>query len=73
MICIPYIDRFVPQAYDFILSDNGRAVPEDLSPSFLKLGILSDGYIIHNVTGIRTHIVRRLDGKGYDISRCMNP
>ena len=27
------------------------------------------GYLIHNITGIRAHIVTRLDGKGYDITR----
>ncbi|KAF4619947.1 hypothetical protein D9613_005188 [Agrocybe pediades] len=48
---------------------NGKGVPEDLSPSFLKLGTRPDGYIIHNVTGIRTQIVQRLDGQGYDIRK----
>jgi ER degradation enhancer, mannosidase alpha-like 1 len=51
------------------MSPNGKSAPEDLSPSLLKLGVLPDGYIIHNVSGIRTHIVRRLDGKGYDIRK----
>ncbi|KAF8897458.1 alpha mannosidase-like protein [Infundibulicybe gibba] len=63
----PKVDLF---SYDFILSSDGKIVPEDLSPSLLKLGILPDGFVIHNVTGIRTHIVRRLDGKGYDIRKC---
>lgn len=36
----------------------------------LKLGVLPDGYILHNVTGVRTQIVQRLDGKGYDIRKC---
>lgn len=62
----PKVDIF---SYDFILSPNGRSVPEDLSPSLLKLGVLPDGYIIQNASGIRTHIVRRLDGKGYDIRK----
>ena len=60
------------QSYEFILAANGRVVVEDLSPSLLKLGVVPDGYIIHNVTGIRTQIVQRLDGKGYDIRKCMN-
>lgn len=34
---------------------------EDLSPSRLKVDVLDDGYIIHNVTGIRVHIVQRYD------------
>ncbi|KAF8639955.1 hypothetical protein AX17_001205 [Amanita inopinata Kibby_2008] len=62
----PRVELF---SYDFVLSANGRTVPEDLSPSLLKLAISPDGYVINNITGIRTHIVRRLDGKGYDISK----
>jgi mannosidase alpha-like ER degradation enhancer 1 len=46
-------------------------VPEDLSPSRFKLEPLVDGFIIHNITGIRTQIVRRLDDQGYDIRRRM--
>ncbi|KAJ8086520.1 hypothetical protein PM082_005343 [Marasmius tenuissimus] len=56
-------------SYDFILSSDGRNVPEDLSPSLLKVAPVSNGYIVHNITGIRTHIVRRLDGKGFDIRK----
>ncbi|KAJ7129769.1 alpha mannosidase-like protein [Mycena epipterygia] len=62
----PHVDLF---AYDFILSANAKIVAEDLSPSRLKLDILDNGFIIHNVTGIRIHIVQRLDGKGYDIRK----
>lgn len=51
------------------MSANGKTAQEDLSPSLLKLGIVPDGFVIQNVTGIRTHIVRRLDGKGYDIRK----
>ncbi|KAF8974233.1 alpha mannosidase-like protein [Flammula alnicola] len=58
-----------PYSFEFILAPNGRAVPEDLSPSLVKLGVLPDGYILHNVTGIRAQIVQRLDGKGYDIRK----
>ena len=60
------------QSYEFILASNGRLVAEDLSPSLHKLGVVPDGYIIHNVTGIRTQIVQRLDGAGYDIKKCEN-
>ena len=62
--CVNYL-----QSFDFVLSPNGKSVPEDLSPNLLKLGVLSDGFIINNITGIRTQIVKRLDGKGYDISK----
>jgi len=44
-------------------------VAEDLSPSFMKIAHVADGYIVHNVTGVRTQIVQRLDGKGYDIRK----
>ncbi len=30
---------------------------------------VADGFIIHNVTGIRAHIVSRMDGKGYDVTK----
>ena len=33
------------------------------------MDIHPDGYIVHNVTGIRVQIVSRLDGKGYDITK----
>ncbi|KAL1668072.1 glycoside hydrolase family 47 protein [Schizophyllum commune] len=62
----PKVELF---AYDFILSTDGTVPPEDLSPSLLKLAPVRDGYIIHNVTGVRTHIVQRLDGKGYDVRK----
>ncbi|KAK0468302.1 alpha mannosidase-like protein [Desarmillaria tabescens] len=55
--------------YDFILSSGGKAVPEDLSPSLLKVVLIPEGFIVNNVTGIRAHIVRRLDGKGYEIRK----
>jgi len=58
-----------PYTFDFVLTPNGRSVPEDLSPSLLKLAVVPDGYVIHNVTGVRTQIVQRLDGKGYDIRK----
>jgi ER degradation enhancer, mannosidase alpha-like 1 len=59
----------VTKSYDFVMSVNGKAVPEDPSPNAQKLTLISDGYIVHNVSGIRTHIVSRLDGKGYDITK----
>ena len=57
--------------YDFILSADGRNVPEDLHPPPEKMVTVSDGFLVHNVTGIRVHIVSRLDGKGYDITKRM--
>ena len=58
------------QSYEFIFAARGRLVPEDLSPSSLKLDIVPDGFIVHNMSGIRTKIVQRLDGTGYDIKKC---
>ncbi|KAJ7095302.1 alpha mannosidase-like protein [Mycena belliarum] len=62
----PHVNLF---AYEFILSAGGKNVPEDLSPSRLKLDLVDDGFIVHNVTGIRIHIVQRIDGKGYDVRK----
>ncbi|KAH8118447.1 alpha-mannosidase [Phellopilus nigrolimitatus] len=61
---IPTADLY---SYDFILSANGKPALEDLSPSLHKLYEVGDGFVLQNVSGIRTHIVSRLDGKGYDI------
>ncbi|KAI0829418.1 alpha-mannosidase [Trametes gibbosa] len=55
--------------YDFVLSAHGEVALEDPSPSADKLVPVADGYLVHNVTGIRVHIVSRLDGKGYDIAK----
>ncbi|KAG7449275.1 alpha mannosidase-like protein [Guyanagaster necrorhizus] len=62
----PKADLFT---YDFILSPGGMVVPEDLSPSLLKVALIPEGFMVNNVTGIRVHIVRRLDGKGYEIRK----
>ncbi|KAI5124722.1 hypothetical protein M0805_005360 [Coniferiporia weirii] len=56
-------------SYDFILSADGKHVIEDTNPGPQKLYEVDDGYVIQNVSGIRTHIVSRLDGKGYDVVR----
>ncbi|KAH9853805.1 alpha-mannosidase [Lenzites betulinus] len=58
-----------PYTYNFVLSAHGEVAVEDLSPSAEKLVPVADGYLVHNVTGIRVHIVSRLDGKGYDIAK----
>ncbi|KAI9063357.1 glycoside hydrolase family 47 protein [Trametes sanguinea] len=63
------LPKHEPYTYDFVLSANGEVVPEDLHPSAEKLVPVADGYLVHNVTGIRVHIVSRLDGKGYDIAK----
>lgn len=62
---------FSQQSFEFILSNNGSIVPEDFNPSHLKLQAVDDGYVLQNITGIRAHIVQRLDGTGYDIAKRM--
>ncbi|OCH93594.1 alpha-mannosidase [Obba rivulosa] len=56
-------------SYDFVLSPTGHVVPVDENPSTDKVALMPDGYIVHNVTGIRAHIVTRMDGKGYDVTK----
>ncbi|KAF9780244.1 alpha mannosidase-like protein [Thelephora terrestris] len=63
---IPKVEVF---SYDFVLSHDGKTVTEDPNPDNSKLESTEHGYLIHNITGIRAHIVSRLDGKGYDITR----
>lgn len=63
---IPEVDLY---SFDFIMSPGGKMVPEDPNPSPLKLKTVADGFILYNVTGIRAHIVSRLDRKGYDITK----
>ncbi|CAL1702197.1 unnamed protein product [Somion occarium] len=63
---VPKADLY---SYNFILSPSGKVVPEDLHPTSQKIITVPDGYILQNVSGIRTHIVSRLDGKGYDITK----
>ncbi|KAI9001169.1 alpha-mannosidase [Trametes punicea] len=63
------LPKHEPYTFDFVLSPNGQVVPEDLHPSAEKLIPVADGYLVQNVTGIRVHIVSRLDGKGYDIAK----
>ena len=63
------IELICDQTYDFVLSPDGSVVPEDPHPTTQKLRAVSDGYIIQNVTGIRTRVVTRMDGKGYDITK----
>lgn len=40
-----------------------------MHPAADKLVSVPDGYLLRNVTGIRAHIVSRLDGKGYDVTK----
>jgi hypothetical protein len=46
-------------------------VVEDVSPGSGKLSLVSGGFVLHNMTGIRIHIVRKLDGTGYNIAKSM--
>lgn len=51
------------------MSAGGLPVPEDPNPGNQKLQLVADGFLLQNITGIRAHIVSRLDGKGYDITK----
>jgi len=48
-------------------------VEEDVNPGPDKIVLVSDGYVLQNVTGIRTNIVKKLDGIGYGISKSADP
>ncbi|KZP32890.1 glycoside hydrolase family 47 protein [Athelia psychrophila] len=63
---VPRVELY---SYDFLLSADGQVTPEDMNPGSHKLEIVPDGYLLHNVSGVRTHIVSRLDGKGYDVTK----
>ena len=63
------LGRF-PQTQDFILSVDGKTVEEDTRPSLEKIYPISDGFMVQSITGVRTRIVSRLDGKGYDVAKC---
>ena len=47
------------QSYNFLLSPDGKPVTEDPNPTSAKIVAVSYGYILQNVTGIRTHVVSR--------------
>jgi ER degradation enhancer, mannosidase alpha-like 1 len=54
------------------LSPDGTVVAEDVTLDSDKFSLVSDGFILHNMTGIKIHIVKRLDGTGYDITESMD-
>lgn len=56
------------QTYEFILASNGRPIPED-PRAYRKVTQVVDGFVVQNVTGLRTRIVSRMDGKGYDVTK----
>ena len=43
---------------------------EDLAPSLKKIFPVPDGFMVESIAGVRTRIVSRLDGKGYNIVKC---
>ncbi|EKM59635.1 glycoside hydrolase family 47 protein [Phanerochaete carnosa HHB-10118-sp] len=63
---MPKVDLYT---FDFLLSPDGQAVPEDFNPTSKKLVPVSDGYVLQDVAGIRAYIVSRMDGKGYDVTK----
>ncbi|KAG6378813.1 glycoside hydrolase family 47 protein [Boletus reticuloceps] len=64
-----FLPEVEPFTYNFIMSPGGGVVPEDLNPGYQKLQLVAEGFLLQNITGIRAHVVSRLDGKGYDITK----
>ncbi|KAH7922461.1 glycoside hydrolase family 47 protein [Leucogyrophana mollusca] len=64
---IPQVDLF---SYDFLLTARpDQPAIEDPKPNTQKLELIPEGFILHNISGIRAHMVTRLDGKGYDLTK----
>ncbi|KAI0301837.1 alpha-mannosidase [Multifurca ochricompacta] len=63
---VPMVDQYTQE---FILSVDGKTVKEDTSPSLKKIYPVPDGFMVQSITGVRTRIVSRLDGKGYDVAK----
>ncbi|KAH7100649.1 glycoside hydrolase [Auriculariales sp. MPI-PUGE-AT-0066] len=62
--------KLQPQVFDFIFALEGDSTLEDVSPSLKKLQPVADGYILHNLTGIRAILRSRPDGKsGLEITK----
>ncbi|KZW03978.1 alpha-mannosidase [Exidia glandulosa HHB12029] len=55
--------------FDFVLSVGGEKVSEDPLPGPAKLVQVPEGFMLYDVSGIRTHLRTRLDGKGVEITR----
>lgn len=68
------INIFSPhQTQEFILTPDGKTIKEDVTPSLKKLFPVPDGFMVQSIAGVRTRIVSRLDGKGYNIAKCRFP
>ncbi|KAH9050101.1 alpha-mannosidase [Lactarius hengduanensis] len=63
---IPVVDQYTQE---FILTPDGRTVEEDVAPNLKKIFPVPDGFMVQSITGVRTRIVSRLDGKGYNIAK----
>ncbi|KAI0269283.1 alpha-mannosidase [Gloeopeniophorella convolvens] len=63
---VPEVEHYTQE---FILSIDGKTVKEDISPSLKKIHPVADGFMVQSITGVRTRIVSRLDGKGYDVAK----
>ena len=63
----------VLQMYEFLMSSDGSEVAEDTSPDPHKLVVVPDGFLVQSIEGIRTRVTTRLDGRGYDITKCACP
>ncbi|CDZ96368.1 Glycosyl hydrolase, family 47 [Phaffia rhodozyma] len=50
-------------------ADMGSSNEEDLQPNSEKLFKNDQGWILRNTTGVRAQVTKRLDGKGYDVTK----
>lgn len=50
--------------------DSTTEALEDKTPSAAKLALIPGGFMVHDVKGLRTRVTTRIDGRGYDITKC---
>lgn len=46
---------------------------EDISPGLDKIYPVPNGFMVRSVNGLRIRMVSRLDGRGYDVTKCQSP
>lgn len=57
------------QVVEWIISPDGRYVVEDNAPSSSKISLISGGFMIHNISGLRLQASARVDRSGYDVTK----
>ena len=69
----PILKSWRLQIQEFILSIDGKTVKEDTSPGLEKIYPVPDGFMVRSVNGLRIRMVSRLDGRGYEVTKCWSP